>query len=72
MMLVLPNGWVKVAAALPYVCADLRRKTLVEAWEAYCSAWRSDAVTNAVRRAIDDESRHAEANTWKMISVAQV
>ena len=24
-LLVLPNGWVKVAAALPYVCADLRR-----------------------------------------------
>ncbi|MEP7248088.1 MAG: radical SAM protein, partial [Gammaproteobacteria bacterium] len=33
-MLVLPNGWVKVSAALPYICADLRRKTLVEAWEA--------------------------------------
>src|SRR5262249_40389819 len=27
-MLVLPNGWVKVAAALPYVCADLRQDTL--------------------------------------------
>ena len=24
-LLVLPNGWVKVAAALPHVCADLRR-----------------------------------------------
>jgi hypothetical protein len=23
-LLVLPNGWVKVAAALPHVCADLR------------------------------------------------
>ncbi len=23
-LLVLPNGWVKVAAALPYICADSR------------------------------------------------
>ena len=43
-MLVLPNGWVKVAAALPYICADLRRESLAAAWEAYRGAWRSDAV----------------------------
>jgi MoaA/NifB/PqqE/SkfB family radical SAM enzyme len=64
-LLVLPNGTVKVAAALPYICADLRRDTLAEAWEAYRSAWRGDAVINAVRAAIADESRHAEANTWR-------
>jgi MoaA/NifB/PqqE/SkfB family radical SAM enzyme len=71
-MLVLPNGWVKVAAALPDVCADLRRDTLAQAWDAYRSAWRSDSVTAAIRRAVGDEARHAEANTWKMISVAEV
>ena len=27
-LLVLPNGWVKVAAALPQICADLRRDSL--------------------------------------------
>ncbi len=27
-LLVLPNGWVKVAAALPHVCADLRHESL--------------------------------------------
>ena len=71
-LLVLPNGWVKVAAALPYVCADLRRKTLAEAWEAYCSAWRNSAVAAAVRRAVGDESSHAKANAWTMVPVAQV
>ena len=71
-MLVLPNGWVKVAAALPYICADLRRKTLAEAWEAYCNAWRSNAVTAAVRRAMGDESSHAKANAWSMMPVPQV
>jgi MoaA/NifB/PqqE/SkfB family radical SAM enzyme len=71
-LLVLPNGWVKVAAALPHVCADLRRMTLAEAWEAYRSAWHDEAVLAAIKRAIADESRHAEANTWRMLPVAHV
>lgn len=68
-MLVLPNGWVKIAAALPYVCADLRRDSLERAWKAYCSAWRDDAVTTGARRAIEDESRHAAANAWQLLSM---
>jgi len=71
-LLVLPNGWVKVAAALPHVCADLRRVTLAEAWEAYRGAWRDEAVLAAVRSAIDDTSRHADANTWRELPVAHV
>jgi MoaA/NifB/PqqE/SkfB family radical SAM enzyme len=69
-LLVLPNGWVKVAAALPQICADLRRSSLAEAWEAYRSAWRSDTVHELVRRAAIDPSRHARANLWQVLSVA--
>jgi MoaA/NifB/PqqE/SkfB family radical SAM enzyme len=71
-LLVLPNGWVKVAAALPQICADLRRNTLLEAWEAYRNAWRSDTVLASVRRAVADPSRHAQANTWQLLPVAHV
>ena len=71
-LLVLPNGWVKVAAALPHICADLRRMTLAEAWGSYRSAWRDEAVLAAIRSAVDDESRHAEANTWRVLPVAHV
>jgi MoaA/NifB/PqqE/SkfB family radical SAM enzyme len=71
-LLVLPNGWVKVAAALPQICADLRRDTLLEAWEAYRNAWRSDTVLASVRRAVADPSRHAQANTWQLLPVAHV
>jgi hypothetical protein len=45
-LLVLPNGWVKVAAALPEVCADLRRCSLDDAWRAYQRAWR-EAVNSS-------------------------
>jgi MoaA/NifB/PqqE/SkfB family radical SAM enzyme len=69
-MLVLPNGWVKVAAALPYVCADLRRDTLAQAWQRYRSAWRDDAVTAEARRAVADDAQHAAANGWQVISMA--
>ena len=71
-LLVLPDGRVKVAAALPHICADLRRDTLVQAWEAYRRAWRDASVLMAIRRAIADSSRHAEANTWQLLPVAHV
>jgi MoaA/NifB/PqqE/SkfB family radical SAM enzyme len=71
-LLVLPNGWVKVAAALPHICADLRRDRLAEAWEAYRKAWRSDTFRASARCAVSDPTRHAHANTWQLMSVANV
>jgi MoaA/NifB/PqqE/SkfB family radical SAM enzyme len=71
-MLVLPSGWVKVAAALPLVCADLRRDTLAEAWKAYREAWHDDVVIAAARRGVEEGSRHADANRWKLLPVAAV
>jgi MoaA/NifB/PqqE/SkfB family radical SAM enzyme len=68
-LLVLPNGWIKVAAALPQVCADLRCDSLVDAWRAYCAAWHDDDVLDAARRAIDDGARHADANRWTWLPV---
>jgi len=66
-LLVLPNGWVKVAAALPQICADLRQQTLRDAWQAYRNAWSGDKVRGLVRDAIDDSVRHAHANTWQTL-----
>ena len=68
-LLVLPNGWVKVAAALPEVCADLRRRSLTEAWDDYRRAWQGSTMAPAVRGAIEDEGRHAQANTWRLLPV---
>nr|WP_294543619.1 radical SAM protein [uncultured Rhodopila sp.] len=67
-MLVLPNGWVKVAAALGHVCADLRRMTLTEAWDSYRAAWRNETVIAAIRRGIGGDVHHADANIWRSIS----
>jgi MoaA/NifB/PqqE/SkfB family radical SAM enzyme len=69
-LLVLPNGWVKVAAAIPQVCADLRRTTLAEAWKAYRDAWSDRKVIDAIEGAIEDAALHAGANRWQVMAVA--
>jgi MoaA/NifB/PqqE/SkfB family radical SAM enzyme len=71
-LLILPNGWVKVAAALPHICADLRLVGLAEAWQAYRDAWRSDTFLASTRRAIGDPTSHARATSWQLMSVANV
>jgi MoaA/NifB/PqqE/SkfB family radical SAM enzyme len=68
-LLVLPNGWVKVAAAIPSICADLRRCTLAEAWRAYQRAWHQPSVEQAVSEALSDESRHRLANRWQPMNL---
>lgn len=71
-LLILPNGWVKIAAALPHICADLRHVTLEQAWKAYRSAWRDDGVIAALHRAMANERHHAEANNWHRLAVSEV
>lgn len=66
-LLVLPNGWVKVAASLGFVCGDLRRSSLREVWKTYRAAWHSPAVRAAALQAIADPTLHAAANNWTSI-----
>ncbi len=68
-LLVLPNGWVKVSAALPHVCADLRQRNILEAWNDYRRAWHGNTMHSAVRAALEDEGRQAQANNWQLLPV---
>jgi MoaA/NifB/PqqE/SkfB family radical SAM enzyme len=67
-LLILPNGWVKVAAAIPAICADLRHTTLGSAWRSYADAWRDEETLGAMRRAIEDPTTHVQANRWQPMS----
>ena len=66
-LLVLPNGLVKVVAALGLVCGDVRCMTMTEIWEQYRAAWHNNTVRSAIRRGIADEILHADANTLTAI-----
>jgi len=61
-LLVLPDGKVKVSAALPYFCADLKSMSLRQAWEAYGRAWRDPRTLAALRRAAQEEALPSRAD----------
>ena len=67
MMLVVPNGRVKLLNALPFAPADVRRQTLPQAWDAYRAGWRSPVVRDFIARCQiePDLLRHAN-ETWAM------
>ncbi|MFA6092537.1 MAG: radical SAM protein [Elusimicrobiota bacterium] len=65
MMLVVPDGKVKLLNALPFACADLREQSLKEAWQAYRKAWKHPAVAEFIARIPKDLSLLKHANeTW--------
>ena len=67
MLLVVPNGKIKLLNALPFAPADLRVESLAAAWDAYRAAWRSPAVRDFVGRCRRDPSLLRHANeTWPM------
>lgn len=67
MLLVVPNGKVKLLNALPFAPADLRRDSLANAWRAYRDAWRSDEVRAFVRRCRAEPALLGHANeTWPL------
>jgi MoaA/NifB/PqqE/SkfB family radical SAM enzyme len=66
MMLVVPDGKVKLLNALPFACADLRKHTLPQAWELYKSAWKDPSVAAFVRRIPREPKLLQHANeTWE-------
>jgi MoaA/NifB/PqqE/SkfB family radical SAM enzyme len=67
MLLVVPNGRIKLLNALPFAPADLRRDSLPQAWNAYKAAWRTQEVRDFVVRAQTDPGLLRHANeTWSL------
>ena len=65
MMLVVPNGRVKLLNALPFAPGDLRTQSLAEAWDAYRRAWRAPDVADFIARCRTDPGLLRHANeTW--------
>jgi MoaA/NifB/PqqE/SkfB family radical SAM enzyme len=67
MLLVVPNGRVKLLNALPYAVADLRRDSLARAWLAYRDAWRAPLVRDFIANCRADPTLLRHANElWDM------
>ncbi len=63
-LLLLPDGKVKVAAPLPFTCADLKTQDFLSAWESYKLAWGSAQVRGALERLAKDPAESSKANQW--------
>ena len=71
MLLIVPNGKVKILNALPFAPADLREQSLEEAWAAYKAAWHSRHVRDFVADCIRDPDLLRHANeTWPVEGVS--
>jgi MoaA/NifB/PqqE/SkfB family radical SAM enzyme len=67
MLLVVPNGRVKLLNALPFAPADLRHDSLAQAWQAYRDAWRATEVREFIAKCRTDPGLLRHANeTWTM------
>jgi len=72
MLLVVPNGKVKLLNALPFAPADLRRESLADAWRAYRAAWQLPAVRDFIGRCRADPGLLRHANeTWDLAEARQ-
>lgn len=67
MLLVVPNGKVKLLNALPFSPADLRQDGVLKAWDKYQAAWKSDEVRDFIETCQTDHDLLLHANeTWPM------
>jgi len=66
-LLVLPNGKVKLAGPLPFICGNLRKQSLAEVWEKYKKAWEKQEVIDFTRKVVSDPKLLAESNKWREI-----
>ncbi|HVA67217.1 MAG TPA: radical SAM protein [Elusimicrobiota bacterium] len=63
-LLIIPDGRVKMAAASPYFCADLKAASLMGAWQAYRSAWLHPLIRRRLEKVLRDGEEVSRANEW--------
>ena len=64
LLIVLPNGLVKLINALPFVCGDLRQQTLGEIWGRFQRAWQDPRVAKFVEDLAEDPRKTASLHQW--------
>ena len=64
LLIVLPNGLVKLINALPFVCGDLRRQPLEEIWANSQRAWADPRVASFVEELATDSRKTSALHQW--------
>lgn len=64
LLIVLPNGLVKLINALPFVCGDLRRQSLEAVWTHFQHAWQDPRVARFVEDLATDPRKTSALHRW--------
>jgi len=64
LLIILPNGLVKLINALPFVCGDLRTDALTQVWENFRRAWHDPRVAQFVDDLAVDPGRTKTLHDW--------
>ncbi|HTV95542.1 MAG TPA: radical SAM protein [Steroidobacteraceae bacterium] len=64
LLIVLPNGLVKLINALPFVCGDFRRQSLSEIWANFRRGWQDPRVSRFIEELAADSRKTAALHQW--------
>jgi MoaA/NifB/PqqE/SkfB family radical SAM enzyme len=64
LLIVLPNGLVKLINALPFVCGDLRKQSLADIWGHFQHAWEDPRVAQFVEDLAVDPRKTSMLHQW--------
>jgi MoaA/NifB/PqqE/SkfB family radical SAM enzyme len=64
LLIVLPNGLVKLINALPFICGDLRRQSLSEIWANFQRAWQDPRVAQFIDDLSADPGKTSSLHQW--------
>jgi MoaA/NifB/PqqE/SkfB family radical SAM enzyme len=64
LLIVLPNGLVKLINALPFICGDLRRQSLMEIWANFQRAWQDPRVAEFIDDLARDPGKTSTLHQW--------
>jgi len=64
LLIVLPNGLVKLINALPFVCGDLRKQSLEVIWANFHRAWQNPLVSDFVDDLSRDPGKTSKLHKW--------
>ena len=64
LLIILPNGLVKLINALPFICGDLRTDSLGTVWSNFRRAWRDPRVARFVEELAVDPGRTRALHEW--------
>lgn len=64
LVIVLPNGLVKLINALPFICGDLRTQSLTQVWSNFQRSWQDPRVAQFVDDLAADPRKTSTLHEW--------